>query len=153
MVLTTAFAGPRGTAKPAPGGHRNKPLANIAQKIQSKPTLAARIKPLMPPGMTMEDASAGFADEAHFITALHVARNLDVPFAELKIEVTSSEGDALARAVRALKPTENHGVAVTLAERQTRHDLNLAEQPELPPDTDAKTNPSFSAVGAPSIGR
>jgi len=136
MVLTTAFAGPRGTAKPAPGGHRNKPLANIAQKIQSKPTLAARIKPLMPPGMTMEDASAGFADEAHFITALHVARNLDVPFAELKIEVTSSEGDALARAVRALKPTENHGVAVTLAERQTRHDLNLTEQPELPPDTD-----------------
>ena len=84
MVLTTAFAGPRGTAKPAPGGHRNKPLANIAQ--------------------------------------------------------TSSEGDALARAVRALKPTENHGVAVTLAERQTRHDLNLAEQPELPPDTDDDEN-------------
>jgi hypothetical protein len=140
MVLTTAFAGPRGTVKLASGGHRNKPLSNIAQKIQSKPALAARIKPLVPPGMTMEDAAAGFADEAHFITALHVARNLDVPFGELKTEVTSSEGDALAHAVRALKPTENHGVAVTLAERQTRHDLTLSEQPELPPDTDNDEN-------------
>src|SRR5205814_8162149 len=59
-------------------------LNPIAQTLSSKPHLAAKIQKLLPAGMTLNQASAGFKNQGQFIAALHVAKNLNVPFADLK---------------------------------------------------------------------
>jgi hypothetical protein len=71
-------------------------------RIASDTKLAARLTALLPPGMTLANAAAGFKNEGQFIAALHVAKNLNVPFIELKDRMTA--GQSLGAAIHALKP-------------------------------------------------
>ena len=74
----------------------------FAARIASDTKLAARLTALLPPGMTLGSAAAGFRNEGQFIAALHVAKNLNVPFIELKDRMTA--GQSLGAAIHALKP-------------------------------------------------
>jgi hypothetical protein len=74
----------------------------FAARIASDTKLAARLTALLPPGMTLGSAAAGFKNEGQFIAALHVAKNLNVPFIELKDRMTA--GQSLGAAIHALKP-------------------------------------------------
>jgi hypothetical protein len=74
----------------------------FAARIASDTKLAARLTALLPPGMTLANAAAGFKNEGQFIAALHVAKNLNVPFIELKDRMTA--GQSLGAAIHALKP-------------------------------------------------
>lgn len=74
----------------------------FAARIASDTKLAARLTPLLPPGMTLATAAAGFKNEGQFVAALHVAKNLNIPFIELKDRMTA--GESLGAAIHALKP-------------------------------------------------
>jgi hypothetical protein len=74
----------------------------FATRIASDTKLAARLTPLLPPGMTLDTAAAGFKNEGQFVAALHVAKNLNIPFIELKDRMTA--GESLGAAIHALKP-------------------------------------------------
>ena len=74
----------------------------VAARIASQTNLAARIAPLLPSGMTVATAAAGFKNEGQFLAALHVAKNLNIPFAEIKDRVTA--GESLGTAIHELKP-------------------------------------------------
>src|SRR5579864_7302674 len=52
----------------------------VPQKIAANPALLARVQPLLPSGMTVATAASGFKNEGQFIAALHVSRNLNIPF-------------------------------------------------------------------------
>jgi len=52
------------------------------------PQLNAKIAALLPPNMTLDAASAGFKNQGQFIAALHVSRNLGIPFDALKNNMT-----------------------------------------------------------------
>jgi len=74
----------------------------FATRIASDTKLAERLTPLLPPGMTLSSAATGFKNEGQFVAALHVAKNLNIPFIELKDRVTA--GESLGAAIHALKP-------------------------------------------------
>jgi hypothetical protein len=74
----------------------------FATRITSDTKLAAQLTPLLPSGMALATAAAGFKNEGQFVAALHVAKNLNIPFIELKDRVTA--GESLGAAIHALKP-------------------------------------------------
>ena len=106
--------------KPAP--HLNP----VAKEISARPQLLARVQSLLPPGVTLTDASKGFKTESQFIAALHAAKNLNIPFAQLRSEMTGKDHDSLGVAVGELKPGVDAGAQAKLAEQQARADLKTA---------------------------
>jgi hypothetical protein len=52
------------------------------------PRLEARLLTLLPPGSTIQNASAGFRNWGQFVAAVHVSNNLNIPFVDLKARMT-----------------------------------------------------------------
>ena len=59
---------------------------------------------LLPKNMTLNEASMGFKNQGQFIAALHVSRNLGIPFADLKTAMTG---------IRPVTTTTTGGTTVT----------------------------------------
>ena len=94
----------------------------IASDMQSSAlTGNTRLAALVPAGLTPEDACRGFKDVAECSAALHVAQNLNIPFADLKDRVTS--GQSLGTAIHALKPKADSRQEARRAEEQARADV------------------------------
>src|SRR5262249_24475320 len=60
------------------------PRSPIATKIQSHPQLAARVKAMLPAGMTLDQAARGFRNQGQFIAALQASQRTGIPFTDLK---------------------------------------------------------------------
>jgi hypothetical protein len=134
------------TTATSPTGTTTKPttLNPIALKISSHPQLVSHLKPLMPAGMTLNQASLGFKNQGQFIAALHVSRNLGIRFADLKTAMTgirpsttsgaSTTTSALTRtttmslgqAIHKLRPSANSIGAATTAEQQAQKDVSTS---------------------------
>ncbi|MCU1337035.1 MAG: hypothetical protein JWO19_2616 [Bryobacterales bacterium] len=71
-------------------------------RLASNTALASRLQTLLPPGSTLQNAAAGFKNEGQFIATLEAAKNLTLPFADLKDRVTA--GQSLGQAIHALRP-------------------------------------------------
>jgi hypothetical protein len=74
----------------------------IAAKISRNPNQLARITAMLPPGMTLDQATAGFRNQGQFIAALNASKNQNVPFADLQKAMTV-DGQSLGQAVRKLR--------------------------------------------------
>jgi hypothetical protein len=98
--------------------------------------------------MTLNQASLGFKNQGQFIAALHVSRNLGIPFADLKTAMTGIRPTAtstnvgatpgtsttstttaqptlsLGQAIQKLRPSANAATAATTAEHQATIDLS-----------------------------
>src|SRR5262249_62322586 len=98
----------------------------VPQRIAANPALVARLQPLLPRGMTLVSAAAGFRNQGQFIAALHASRNLNIPFAQLKAEMTGPDHDSLGQAIHELRPDAHVKTAVRTAERQAKGDLEAA---------------------------
>ena len=61
---------------------------SVGDRISNNTGLSTRIQPLIPTGMTLQAASAGFKNQGQFIAALHVSHNLNIPFDQLKAKLT-----------------------------------------------------------------
>lgn len=146
-----ASAGQRGRGNPAPhapahpptqshaggngGGHAadkpNTPKAGNASaskpsyvaRIQQNPQLASRLTPLLPSGMSLETAAQGFKNQGQFIAALHVSKNLGIPFDQLKTEMTGSNHRSLGQAIETLKPGADADKAAKTAEDEAKADV------------------------------
>lgn len=136
FAATSAQAGQRGP-HPAVHAHAAAPVhaaehagrpnpVPVPQRIANNPALVARLQPLVPSGMTLANAAAGFRNRGQFIAALHVSRNLNIPFAQLKAEMTGSDRDSLGRAIHDLRPAVNAKAAVKTAREEARADLKVS---------------------------
>lgn len=103
---------------PAPAAD---PPAMASDMHASAASTNTRLAALVPAGLTPEDACRGFKDVAECSAALHLAQNLNIPFADLKDRVTS--GQSLGTAIHALKPKADSRHEVQRAEEQARADL------------------------------
>jgi len=74
----------------------------LAAKISSNPDKLARITAMLPPGMTLDQATMGFRNQGQFIAALNASKNRGVVFADLQKAMTV-DGLSLGQAVRKLK--------------------------------------------------
>lgn len=74
----------------------------ISTKISGNPEQLARIQPMLPEGMTLEQATAGFRNQGQFIAALNASKNNGVKFVDLQKAMTV-DGLSLGQAVKQLK--------------------------------------------------
>ena len=128
LVALAPFAygqpAPEPQAQPAP---KTEPMPAPAPDPAAADTHATaaggntRLAALVPAGLTPEDACRGFKDLSECSAALHVAQNLNIPFADLKDRVTS--GQSLGTAIHSLKPKANSKRETQRAEEQAREDL------------------------------
>lgn len=104
-------------------------LNPIAAKITSHPQLDARVTALLPPGMTLNQASAGFKNQGQFIATLHVAHNLNCGptcFAQLKTDITQ-KGMSLGQAIQTVthSSTTTATTRAKAGEREADHDVDM----------------------------
>ncbi|MGE5246212.1 MAG: hypothetical protein ACM3SQ_18455 [Betaproteobacteria bacterium] len=95
----------------------------IATKIESHPQLASRLTAMLPQGMTLQDAAAGFRNQGQFIAALHVSQNLGIPFADLKQEMVTNH-NSLGQSIQKLRPGTDATSAAHEGEVETEQDLD-----------------------------
>jgi len=105
------------------GTEHGSPHPAFIQRIDANPQLVARLTPLLPTGTTLDQAAAGFKNQGQFIAALHVSKNLGIPFAQLKGEMTGSDHDSLGKAIHDLKPTVDAKAAAKAAEDEAKADV------------------------------
>jgi hypothetical protein len=84
--------------------HAPRGPSSIATKINGNPEQLARITAMLPAGMTLDQATAGFRNQGQFIAALNASKNQGVPFADLQKAMTV-DGLSLGQAVKKLRPT------------------------------------------------
>ena len=77
----------------------------VLEHISRNPELNARVAKLLPPGMDLKTAAAGFKNQGQFIAALHVCKNLNIPFDQLKAKMTETHPESLGQAIHDLRPT------------------------------------------------
>jgi hypothetical protein len=75
---------------------------HLATHIASNADLSARVTALLPRGMTMSEAAAGFKNQGQFIATLQASKNLGVSFVDLKDRMTA--GQSLGAAIHGVKP-------------------------------------------------
>ena len=92
-------------------------ISPVAAKIASHPQLAMRIRALLPDGMTLNRAAMGFKSQGQLIAALHVSRNLGIPFRLLKRDMTGPDHMSLGQAIQ----KERAGTTATTATTEVQH--------------------------------
>jgi hypothetical protein len=111
----------------------------VPQRIAANPGLAAKVQTLLAPtGMTLANAAAGFKNQGQFIAALHVSQNLNIPFAQLKADMTGPSHLSLGQSIHLLRPAANVNTSVKTAEHEA--DLDVKETRSTKPKTDADSD-------------
>jgi hypothetical protein len=78
----------------------------IAENIARNPQQDARLKAMLPAGMTMEQAAEGFRNQGQFIAALQASKNQNIAFADLKARMTGDNPVSLGQAIQELRPEQ-----------------------------------------------
>ena len=110
---------PHGAATPAV----HPTPTTVPTMIAANPALATRLQPLLPPNLTLAMAATGFKNQGQFIAALHVAHNLNIPFAQLKAQMTGTNPVSLGQAIHRLQPSANANTAAKTAEETAKADV------------------------------
>ena len=85
------------------------------ERMQNDAAFRSKIQSLLPPGTDIKTAESGFKNHGQFIAALHVCKNLNIPFDQLKAKMTgvtatsstvqtSPTAVSLGKAIHALRP-------------------------------------------------
>jgi hypothetical protein len=113
----------------------------VANAFDRDPYLSSQVKPLLPRRSTVAGAAAGFKNQKQFISAMHLSRNLNIPFDQIKTRMTGDHRMSLHDAVREIRPemTKNELKAeVNKAEKQAKDDENQAKDDEKQAKDEAK---------------
>ena len=78
---------------------------------------------MLPQGTTMNDAATGFKNQGQFLAALHVSKNLGIPFADLKKEMVTNNA-SLGQAIHKLRPSAHAGTEAEHGETEAGDDLS-----------------------------
>lgn len=116
---------PKGAEAPR-AQHANTATAHL----QQNPALEGRLAPMLPAGMTVEQAAAGYKNWGQFVAAVNVSKNLNIPFADLKSRMTTTKPLSLGKAVHDLRPD--------LTEEQVRTGVRTAEREAKQLEREAK---------------
>jgi hypothetical protein len=81
-----------------------------------------QLRPFLNETVRTDGMAQGFETPEDFAATVHAARNIRVPFAELKHQVVD-EGKSLPAAIHAVKPTANASLEADLARSEARADL------------------------------
>jgi hypothetical protein len=117
------------------GGHEGHMSA--AQKLADNPKLESKLQGLLPPGTDLQAAAAGFKNLGQFVAAVHVSKNLGIPFDQLKAAMTGNPPLSLGKAIQQLDPSANAKAAVKTAEKQAHQDFKSTKHDNDKQEADA----------------
>lgn len=100
--------------------HRKDRDGKVEDRLERNPALKAKVDGMLPSGMSAREASRGFKNQGQFIAALHVSKNLNIPFRDLKAKMTGSDAMSLGQAIHSLKPSLSETNAKEEARRAER---------------------------------
>ena len=117
----------------APGQMKKNPATQVTDgttvapvtpgpNVPKNPKLQARLQAMLPQGMTLDEAAAGFKNQGQFIAAVHASTRLGVEFQEIKVLMVD-QGSSLGQAIQTLKPGVDAEVEANAAQSQATRDL------------------------------
>jgi hypothetical protein len=113
------------------GDMGHNPTAGSQMGKQSPDTILSRntklssnLEKLLPSGMKAQEACSGFRNLGQCVAAIHVANNLNIPFADLKTKMTGDGSESLGKAIHELKPDANAKVEAKKGQKQAGDDLS-----------------------------
>lgn len=127
-------SGKHGAASGHDSGH-----GSLAAKLARNPQLASKLQALLPPGTDLQQAAQGFKNLGQFVAAVHVSKDLGIPFDQLKAKMTGPGAENLGKAIHELDPTANAKAAAKQAEHEAKTDL---KNPDHDADNDDGTKAS-----------
>jgi hypothetical protein len=137
---SAAGAGPTlGTAS-STSGVRDTNIPSDTQKpadivLQNNPGLNSKLQPLLPLGITPQDAAEGYKEIGDFVTAVHAAHDLGIPFLQLRCAElggkhcspeTNVKSTKIENAILAMKPDagkDGAKQAAKTAKQESKADL------------------------------
>lgn len=90
--------------------------------VPGNPELERRIGFLLPAGLSVRQAATGFGDQGQFVSAVHVSRNLGIPFDQLKSKVVDQRL-SLGQAIQSLRPDADVWLELTRVRGLPSRDL------------------------------
>ena len=106
----------------ATDGTTVSPVTPAGPNVPKNPKLQARLQAMLPVGMTLDEAAAGFKNQGQFIAAVHASNRLGVEFQEIKTLMVD-QGSSLGQAIQTLKPGVDAEVEASAAQTQASQDL------------------------------
>jgi hypothetical protein len=98
-------------------------MKSIDQVLHDDARLSAKLQELLPADMSPQQACAGFKTLEQCVTAIHVAQNLKVPFADLKARTTGKGSVGLQKAIAQLAANANAKDELKKAKKQAADDM------------------------------
>jgi hypothetical protein len=98
----------------------------VSEHLASNEKLVTRLQPLFPQGTNVTEASSGFKNAGQFVAAARASKNLGIPFADLKTQMTGPANGSLGKAIKSLKPDMPESdvkEAVKRAEKAAKEDM------------------------------
>ncbi len=89
----------------------------IVASINNNPQVKAQVQNLLPTGVDLKTAAMGFRNRGQMIAALHVHKNLNIPWDQLKAKMTGDPPMSLGKAIQALRPDLTEKQSVEEAEK------------------------------------
>lgn len=102
-------------------GHADSHTAT--DQLERHPKLASRLESQLPAGTNLNNAAQGFKNLGQFVAAVHVSKNLGIPFSDLKARMTGDSPMKLGKAIQELRPDVDAKAEAKKAEKQARNDL------------------------------
>jgi hypothetical protein len=111
------------------GNPKNKDAAlTLGDRIDRSPRLASKLQKMLPAGTSLKQSASGFNNERGFISAVHVSKNLHIPFTQLKAKITGKRAVSMEAAIHELRPSLSKARAkaeVEKGERQAKETEKL----------------------------
>jgi hypothetical protein len=100
---------------------------SLSAKLAKNTQLSAKLQSLLPPGTDLNAAAQGFKNLGQFVAAVHVSKDLGIPFDQLKAKLTGPNSESLGKAIQDLKPGVDAKAALKVAEKEAKADLKSTD--------------------------
>jgi len=103
---------------------KGKDNSSVSTRLASNTKLASKLQSLLPPGTNLQTAAQGFKNLGQFVAAVHVSKNLGIPFDQLKAKMVGPPAESLGKAIHELKPSADAKAEAKKAGKEADHDLD-----------------------------
>jgi hypothetical protein len=107
----------------APSANDHKGQKSPDQLLSQNSKLSTKLDSMLPKGTTSQQACSGFKNLGQCVAAIHVAKNLDIPFDDLKTKMTGDKAESLGKSIHDLKPDVDAKAEEAKANKQAKADM------------------------------
>jgi hypothetical protein len=101
----------------------NLQMKSIEQVLHDDARLSGKLQDMLPADVSPQQACAGFKTLEQCVTAIHLAQNLKLPFADLKAKTTGKGSVGLQKAIEQMAANANAKDELKKAKKQAADDM------------------------------